>query len=207
MECGEGVMIYIAFLKDTTNEEIDCLVNKIYSNPLFRTLRKSIKKHENEKGNDQREETNILIVPQFSLGGKMKSGKSGAQYHQSCKPQIAEGLYQQCCHKLKEKNENTDKKKNLDVKIHCGIFGNRQGLKVETHGPFTHCFDINIENKQNKKSNHNNNKTGNNKKNKQSKKKQLLMNNNQNKHRDVLQCSNANVSDKIDDIINLVERL
>eukprot|EP01084_Bolivina_argentea_P068030 123802_1 len=83
MESGEGVIIYIAFLKNTTVTEIDSLVNKIFSNPLFRTIRQSTKKHGVESTNNTRNETDILIVPQFSLGGKMKSGKSGAQYHQS----------------------------------------------------------------------------------------------------------------------------
>ena len=149
IESGEGVMIYIAFFKDTTKQEIDQLINKIFSNPLFRTLKQETKKHDMESGNEERTETDILIVPQFSLGGKMKSGKAGAQYHQNEKPNVAKQHYQSFCDGLIRRNEANQrckkKCKNLRVNIHCGIFGNRQGLRVESHGPFSHCFDINLQ--------------------------------------------------------------
>ena len=162
IECGEGVMIYIAFFKDTSNQEIDQLINKVYSNPLFRTLKQETKKHDMESGNELRTETDILIVPQFSLGGKMKSGKAGSQYHRSAKPNVAKELYKTFCDGLVSRNEsnqrNTKKCKNLRVNIHCGIFGNRQGLKVETHGPFTHCFDINLQSSEKGKATKSSNK-------------------------------------------------
>ena len=142
-------MIHIAFFKDTTKQKIDQLINKIFSNPLFRTLKQETKKHDMESGNEVRTETDILIVPQFSLGGKMKSGKAGAQYHQNEKPNVVKQHYQSFCDGLIQRNEanqrSKKKCKNLRVKIHCGIFGNRQGLRVESHGPFSHCFDINLQ--------------------------------------------------------------
>ena len=140
MECGEGVIIYISFFKDTNDEEINSLITKIFSNPLFRTLKSSIKKHDVEANNIEIDETNIMIIPQFSLGGKMKSGRAGAQYHQNAKPEIASSYYSKFCQGLKKKaNQIKHKKqdKNLNVNCYFGIFGNRQGLQIVSHGPFT----------------------------------------------------------------------
>lgn len=177
MECGEGVIIYIAFFKDTKNDEINSLIHKIFTNPLFRTLKKSLKKHEMEVNNDEILETNIMIVPQFSLGGKIKSGKNGAQYHSCANPNNAKKMYQTFSQNLIDKvNQIKSQKnsKNLNVNCHFGVFGNRQGMFIETHGPFTHCFDI-ID-----KSNNENNKI---------KKTEIAM------------------SNKIDSIINLIKKL
>ena len=44
---------------------------------------------------------------------------------------------------MNQQNEKL-KEKNLAVNVHCGVFGNRQGLKIESDGPFTHSFDINM---------------------------------------------------------------
>lgn len=197
MECGEGVIIYIAFFKDTSDEEISSLISKIFSNPLFRTLKNSIKKHDVEASNVEMRETNIMIVPQFSLGGKMKSGKAGAQYHQNAKPEIAASYYSKFCKGLKEKANTLKQKKqdkNLNTNCHFGVFGNRQGLHIVTHGPFTHCFDINIVKKENNKKD---------KKDKKVKKgtkdtKDTKDNNNDN---------HSTMSHKIDSIVALVERL
>ena len=191
IKCGEGSLIYIAFLRGTTDEEIKCLINKIFSNPLFRTIRNSSKKHEMKCDNDTKNETDILIVPQFSLGGKLKSGKQGAQYNSSEKPDIARVHYQSFCEGLRKKNEQNQinkkqREKNLNVNLYCGVFGNRQGLKIESDGPFTHSFDINMmENKKNKN---------------KPKKADSKIN-------DSLADSVSNASLLVEDIINMVERL
>merc|ERR1712129_652460 len=102
-----------------------------------------------ECDNAKRESTDILIVPQFSLGGKLKSGKKGAQYNSSEKPAIAKVHFENLCAKLIKRNETNQankkqKDKYLNVNVKCGIFGNRQGLRIESDGPFTHSFDINM---------------------------------------------------------------
>eukprot|EP01084_Bolivina_argentea_P100127 179857_1 len=199
IDCGEGVIIYIAFFKNTNDEEIRSLVNKIFSNPLFRTHRQSSKKHEIESGNETRNETDILIVPQFSLGGKMKSGKAGSQYHQNAKPNVARTYYEMFCQKLIEKNgtiqqNKKQKAKHLNANIHCGIFGNRQGLQIETNGPFTHCFDINIEDKSKKKQNKND---------KQQKAKKAI--NDRKNHKEKQVEDSSKLSNQIDSIIDLIQ--
>ena len=124
-------------------------MNKIFSNVIFRTKK--------ENKDDCRIKTHIMIVPQFSLGGKLKSGKTGTQYHQCESPKIASNWYHLFCQTLNNRAKKTQKEfsktksnKNLATYVQCGVFGNRQGLKIESDGPFSHFFDIIQTNDQSK---------------------------------------------------------
>merc|ERR1712157_463988 len=92
------------------------------------------------------------------------------------------------------------KAKNLRANIHCGIFGNRQGMKIETDGPFTHCFDIIIEEK-------NKNKNSNKKKDKAQNKKKVNNDNNTSDDKTIKESNTSVLSDKIEQIIDLVQKM
>lgn len=73
----------------------------------------------------------VMIVPQASLAGKMKNKRM--QYHNACKKDLGEELYQKFVSILEQE---------LEVVKH-GTYGNTQGLKLSsTCGPFTTYFEF-----------------------------------------------------------------
>lgn len=78
----------------------------------------------------------ILIVPQATLGGKLK-GKS-MQYHTNLSKTEGLEMYNKfisICKTVVEENKAKTNVKN-------GTYGNRQVLNVETNGPFTHFIYV-----------------------------------------------------------------
>ncbi|ETO14134.1 putative D-tyrosyl-tRNATyr deacylase 2 [Reticulomyxa filosa] len=171
------MILYVSFLKPATNEEIDMvfaymymyysaiflfvylfkfgwqkkLVNRLLKKKLFRL-------HKIDK-NDTRKNVSILVIPQFSLGGKMQSGASvtpfffliaraGVQYHSVENNEKAQVLYGYLIDLLKEQTSNTANKQEMNLLDHIevkhGTFGNRQALEFVSDGPFTHTFDIGV---------------------------------------------------------------
>lgn len=78
----------------------------------------------------------ILIVPQATLGGKAKS--RGMQYHNNIGKEDGLRLYStfvSLCEEIAA--VNGDK-----VMVKHGTYGNRQVLKLDTNGPYTHLMDF-----------------------------------------------------------------
>lgn len=76
-------------------------------------------------------ECEIMIIPQATLGGKLK-GKQ-LQYHGNIKKDIGETMYNSFCTKLQNHSSLT---------IVTGTYGNRQVLSMQTEGPFSHVIDF-----------------------------------------------------------------
>ncbi|XP_068672916.1 D-aminoacyl-tRNA deacylase 2-like isoform X3 [Montipora foliosa] len=106
VEISRGIVVYVCFLKGSTPE----LVAKVVKSLLNVKLSESADKPGNvsilELPGD------VLIVPQATLGGKMK-GKREAVHSNSATKNVKHGTY-----------------------------GNRQVLSVQTNGPYTHIFDF-----------------------------------------------------------------
>jgi len=79
----------------------------------------------------------ILVVPQASLGGKVK-GKN-LQYHALIDKEEGSKLYDYMIQLFVQKLQADDSKK---AQVKSGSYGNRQGLKFETAGPYTHQFEF-----------------------------------------------------------------
>lgn len=82
----------------------------------------------------------VLVVPQATLGGKAK-GKM-MQYHTNIAK--GEGLelykaYIEQCHKILDANA---KWAESDCSLKHGTYGNRQVLRMDTNGPFSHYFEF-----------------------------------------------------------------
>lgn len=85
---------------------------------------------------------NVLIVPQATLGGKMK-GRS-VQYHSNISKDEGRVFYEKfitLCEETVQAN-STNLPDSPPKKVKHGTYGNRQVLSVETNGPFTHVFDF-----------------------------------------------------------------
>ena len=83
---------------------------------------------------------NILIIPQATLGGRLKS--KCMQYHTNIEKEIGKELYSQFvkqCEATFEENMSCSEK---GVSVESGTYGNRQVLSVVTNGPFTHIVEM-----------------------------------------------------------------
>lgn len=130
VEISRGIVVYVCFLKGSTPE----LVAKVVKSLLNVKLSESADKPGNvsilELPGD------VLIVPQATLGGKMK-GKS-VQYHSNISKDEGRIFYEKfitLCEEAVHSNSATKTVKH-------GTYGNRQVLSVQTNGPYTHIFDF-----------------------------------------------------------------
>ena len=83
---------------------------------------------------------NILIIPQATLGGRVK-GRS-MQYH--CNSGKEEGLelYSQFVNLCKKELAANSKCAEAGVVVKHGTYGNRQVLKLDNNGPYTHLIEF-----------------------------------------------------------------
>lgn len=81
----------------------------------------------------------LLIVPQATLGGKAK-GRS-MQYHNNIGKEDGQRLYDAFI-ALCEKELTAGTGAGADVTVKHGTYGNRQVLKLDTNGPYTHLMEF-----------------------------------------------------------------
>lgn len=123
---GKGIIIYIVILKETKEEDIEKMI----------TVLSNLKILNNEKEelvSMKEVACDVLIIPQASMGGKIK--QKNVQYYSLIDKKEGERLYYKFCEGMKQ---NLSEKSQLQH----GTYGNRQELKFESLGPFTHSFEI-----------------------------------------------------------------
>eukprot|EP01095_Lingulamoeba_sp_RSL-Kostka_P006006 TRINITY_DN1844_c0_g1_i1.p1 TRINITY_DN1844_c0_g1~~TRINITY_DN1844_c0_g1_i1.p1 ORF type:complete len:111 (-),score=20.61 TRINITY_DN1844_c0_g1_i1:207-539(-) len=82
------------------------------------------------------EQWSLMIIPQASLSGKVKSNR--IQYHNQPKKDDSELLYESLVNELKNLVEENIEERRI---IYDGVFGNRQGLEVISSGPYSHFYE------------------------------------------------------------------
>uniref|UniRef100_A0A3B4BHI7 D-aminoacyl-tRNA deacylase n=1 Tax=Periophthalmus magnuspinnatus TaxID=409849 RepID=A0A3B4BHI7_9GOBI len=120
VQIDRGMVIYICFFKGATDEILPKMGHESSSGKIVSIL--------DLPGS-------LLIVPQATLGGKAK-GKA-MQYHNNINKEDGLRLYEAfvaLCEKELEAKEN--------VVIKHGTYGNRQVLKLDTNGPYTHMMEF-----------------------------------------------------------------
>ncbi|KPA82429.1 hypothetical protein ABB37_03498 [Leptomonas pyrrhocoris] len=164
VRAGRGVMLYIAFLADAkdgtiSDAELQRAVDVLLQTKIF-THFSPEKMITRPQSLAECPEMDILIVPQASLGGKVKKGHS-VQFHELVPKDVGAALYDRLCHFIRVArgvnealvdangapiNEDDAPKAEGWIKysgrVISGTFGNRQGLRFESEGPFTHVFEI-----------------------------------------------------------------
>ncbi|KAL9654982.1 hypothetical protein ABK040_008770 [Willaertia magna] len=123
---NKGVILFVSFLKDTTSEEVTKIVKLIFESKIIPI--------ENGKESILNfEKFDIMIVPQASLAGKLKNKQM--QYHSLIDKELGKQLYEQFVRECKElvKAGST---------LVEGTYGNRQGLKFESDGPYSHIIEL-----------------------------------------------------------------
>ena len=86
---------------------------------------------------EEDDEFDLLIVPQASLGGRAKG--NSVQYHANVSRDNGKLLYDSFIDECKKLAQTTKSKR---VAVLHGTYGNRQALKFESDGPFSHLIEI-----------------------------------------------------------------
>lgn len=124
-QIGKGIVVYVCFLQGASESIIPKMVQTVLN----------VKLSESADGGDlvsvKDVQGSILIVPQASLGGKVKGRK--IQYHRNCEKTLASQLFTDFVLLCKS---------NSQLHVRHGIYGDRQILKMDTNGPFTHLLEF-----------------------------------------------------------------
>merc|ERR1719147_514503 len=132
LKISKGMVVFICFLKDATEAKVEKAVSTVVNIKLSEENEGDKRKSVLACGGD------LLIIPQATLGGEAKG--NSVQYHSNVDPKDGRELYDKFCKEVKEKfGEVTVPSA---VNVHCGIYGARQVLSMETNGPFTHVLDV-----------------------------------------------------------------
>lgn len=136
VEITKGIVIYLCFLRGSNLDILPKVVKSILNVRLSETTARPGNVSVLELPGD------ILIVPQATLGGKMK-GRS-VQYHSNISKDEGRIFYEKfitLCEETVQANSTTSPHSTPKT-VKYGTYGNRQVLSVETNGPFTHVFDF-----------------------------------------------------------------
>ncbi|XP_064109246.1 D-aminoacyl-tRNA deacylase 2-like [Macrobrachium nipponense] len=128
VEVGRGMVVFVCFLNQASEVTVERLVKHIIDIRL------------SENDSDRRVSVcdiqgDILIIPQATLGGKLK-GKA-MQYHNNVDKNLGEALYHKLCQGVR-----TSVEKVSSGNVKCGVYGARQILNMDTNGPFTHIIEV-----------------------------------------------------------------
>ncbi|KAJ7990913.1 hypothetical protein DPEC_G00291820 [Dallia pectoralis] len=131
VEINRGMVIYICFFKGAVEDIIPKIVNTLLNLKLCEADSGKYVSVLDLPGS-------VLIVPQATLGGKAK-GK-GMQYHNNIGKDEGLQLYSSFVSMCeKELASCTSDTKHI---VKHGTYGNRQVLKLDTNGPYTHLMEF-----------------------------------------------------------------
>lgn len=132
VEIGHGLIVYVCFMKGSTEETVDQMVKSLLNVRLSEKDGKLVSILDLPG--------DVLIIPQATLGGNMK-GKC-MQYHKNIAKEDGLHLYLRftsvCCDIIQQ-NSKDSQGSNI---VKNGTYGNRQVLSTITNGPFTHLLEF-----------------------------------------------------------------
>nr|XP_051678707.1 D-aminoacyl-tRNA deacylase 2 isoform X1 [Oryctolagus cuniculus] len=128
-----GLVIYVCFFKGADKELLPKMVNTLLNVKLSET--------ENGKHVSILDlPGDILIIPQATLGGRMKG--RNMQYHSNSGKEEGLELYSQFVTLCEKELAANSKCAEAGVVVEHGTYGNRQVLKLDTNGPYTHLIEF-----------------------------------------------------------------
>ncbi|XP_062974962.1 D-aminoacyl-tRNA deacylase 2 [Elgaria multicarinata webbii] len=133
VEIQRGLIIYVCFFKGASEEIIPQMVNTLMHVKLSETEGGKYVSVLDLPGN-------ILIIPQATLGGKLKGRRM--QYHSNIEKEMGLDLYSQFVIQCEQELAANTKCAEVGTVLRHGTYGNRQVLKVDTNGPFTHMIEF-----------------------------------------------------------------
>ncbi|XP_004584799.2 D-aminoacyl-tRNA deacylase 2 [Ochotona princeps] len=133
VEVERALVIYVCFFKGADKELLPKMVNTLLNVKLSET--------ENGKHVSVLDlPGNVLIIPQATLGGRVK-GRS-MQYHSNSGKEEGSELYAQFVSLCEKELATNSKCAEAGVVVKHGTYGNRQVLKLDTNGPYTHLIEF-----------------------------------------------------------------
>lgn len=133
LQIQRGLVIYICFFKGADEDLVPKIVNVLLNAKLS----------EDENGEYVSVldlPGNVLIIPQATLGGKLKGRKM--QYHTNIEKEKGMELYSQFVSLCEKELAANPKCMEAGVLVKHGTYGNRQVLKLDTNGPYTHLVEF-----------------------------------------------------------------
>ncbi|AAZ10729.1 D-Tyr-tRNA(Tyr) deacylase, putative [Trypanosoma equiperdum] len=149
---GRGALIYIAFIGAVSEDALKNAVDVILTANVFHNLSSSDALPRSSDSLSSFPSADVLIVPQASLGGKLKG--RNVQFHALVGKSEGELLYNQFCQLMRKARgvDSTTVDSNgvplvgsavgSSARVINGTWGNRQGLRLESQGPLTHVLDL-----------------------------------------------------------------
>ncbi|GAB1610787.1 D-aminoacyl-tRNA deacylase 2-like [Argonauta hians] len=146
VEIGRGLIVYVCFMKDSSEETVDRMVKSVLN------VRLSESKDDSGKMVSILDlPGDVLIIPQATIGGTMK-GKC-IQYHKNIAKNEGELLYNRfvniCRNEVQKVNaaaaaaaDGACGAGGASMSVQNGTYGNRQVLSTVTNGPFTHFLEF-----------------------------------------------------------------
>ncbi|KAL8169272.1 UNVERIFIED_CONTAM: D-tyrosyl-tRNA(Tyr) deacylase [Gekko kuhli] len=133
VEIQRGFIIYVCFFKGANEEIVPKMVNTLLNVKLSETEDGKYVSIVDLPGS-------ILIIPQATLGGKLKG--RNMQYHSNIEKEIGMELYSLFVTLCEKELATNARCAEAGVVLRHGTYGNRQVLKVDTNGPFTHMIEF-----------------------------------------------------------------
>ncbi|KAJ6644720.1 hypothetical protein lerEdw1_013619 [Lerista edwardsae] len=133
VEIQRGLIIYVCFFRGASEEIVPKMVNTLLNVKLSETEGGKYVSILDLPGN-------VLIIPQATLGGKLK-GRS-MQYHANIEKERGMALYSTLVALCERELMGRARCVEAGVALKHGTYGNRQVLKVDTNGPFTHLIEF-----------------------------------------------------------------
>uniref|UniRef100_A0A671R411 D-aminoacyl-tRNA deacylase n=1 Tax=Sinocyclocheilus anshuiensis TaxID=1608454 RepID=A0A671R411_9TELE len=132
IQINRGMVIYICFFKGATEDIIPKMVNTLLNMKLCETESGKYTSVLQLPGS-------VLIVPQATLGGKPKGKRM--QYHGNIGKDEGLKLYNSFVSHC-QSELSTCKNSDTVTEVKHGTYGNRQVLKLDTNGPYTHLMEF-----------------------------------------------------------------
>ncbi|KAF7649349.1 hypothetical protein LDENG_00142980 [Lucifuga dentata] len=134
VQISRGMVIYICFFKGATDDILPKMVSTLLNLRLCESV-------SGKRVSVLELPGSLLIVPQATLGGKSK-GKV-MQYHGNVGKDDGLRLYDDFVSLCEKELLNVaSAKTDAEVTVKHGTYGNRQVLKLDTNGPYTHLMEF-----------------------------------------------------------------
>lgn len=133
VQIDRGMVIYICFFKGATDDILPKMVSTLLNLRLCESASGKMLSVLELPGS-------LLIVPQATLGGKVKG--RAMQYHNNISKEEGLQLYSAFVSLCEKELTAAAAGSSADVTVKHGTYGNRQVLKLDTNGPYTHLMEF-----------------------------------------------------------------
>ncbi|XP_076605329.1 D-aminoacyl-tRNA deacylase 2 [Chaetodon auriga] len=135
VQIDRGMVIYICFFKGATDDILPKMVSTLLNLRLCESNSGKLVSVLELPGS-------LLIVPQATLGGKSKG--RAMQYHNNTSKEDGLRLYSSFVSLCEKEVTATAASagSGAEVTVKHGTYGNRQVLKLDTNGPYTHLMEF-----------------------------------------------------------------